>query len=84
MCKRSPINYVKNLWEFYLYAYTDHSMPNHQRIVNTFWQNLMFWSTYEGVWIQWNGMMDWNGGMEWNVDKLDGFNGLSPPYNDHL
>ena len=29
-------------------------------------------------------MMDWNGGMEWNVNKLDGFNGLSPPYNDHL
>ena len=43
-----------------------------------------------GVWIQWNGMMDWNGGMdwngemEWNVDKVDGFNGFSPPYNDHL
>ena len=29
-------------------------------------------------------MVEWNGGMEWNVDKLDGFNGLSPPYNDHL
>ena len=37
-----------------------------------------------GVWIQWNGIVDWNGGMEWNVDSLDGFNGFSPPYNDHL
>ena len=46
-------------------------------------------SKQRGVWIQWNGMvewnggMDWNGGMEWTVDNLDGFNGLSPPYNDH-
>jgi len=37
-----------------------------------------------GVWIQWNGIVDWNGGMEWNVDSLDGFNGFSPPYNDHF
>ena len=22
-----------------------------------------------------------DGMMEWNVDKLDGFNGFSPPYN---
>ena len=35
----------------------------------------------QGVWIQWNGMMDWNsgmdwnGGIEWNVDKLDGLMG---------
>ena len=29
-----------------------------------------------GVWM--------NGMVEWNVDKMDGFNGLSPPYNDHL
>jgi len=33
--------------------------------------------------VEWNGGMDWNGGMEWTVDNLDGFNGLSPPYNDH-
>ena len=32
----------------------------------------------EGVWIQWNGMV------EWNIDKLDGFNGFTPPFNDHL
>jgi len=41
-------------------------------------------SSMWGIWIQWNGMVDWNGGMEWNVDDLDGFNGFSPPYNDHL
>ena len=29
-------------------------------------------------------MVDWNAGMEWNVDKVDGFNGLSPLYDDHL
>ena len=48
------------------------------------WWNLLVYSQHcklkmeEGVWIQWNGMV------EWNVDKLDGFNGPSPPYNDHL
>jgi len=31
-----------------------------------------------------SGMERWTGMVEWNVDKLDGFNGLSPPYNDHL
>ena len=49
--------------------------------------------TNKGIWIQWNGMVDWNGGMEWwkwtrivewNVDNLDGFNGFSPPCNDHF
>ena len=30
-------------------------------------------------------MLEWNAGMvEWNVDKLDGFNGFSPHYNNHL
>ena len=31
----------------------------------------------------WTGMVEWTG-MEWNVDKFDGFNGFSPPNNDHL
>ena len=46
-------------------------------IVNNLWA-----SGFSGMeW--WTGMVEWTG-MEWNVDKLDGFNGLSPPYNDHL
>ena len=36
------------------------------------------------IWIRRNGMVDWNSGMEWSVNKLDGFKGFSPPYNDHL
>jgi len=32
--------------------------------------------------LDWNGMVEWNGGMM--VDKLDGFDELIPPFNDHL
>ena len=32
----------------------------------------------------WTRAVEWNGGMERNADKLDGFNGFSPLYNDHL
>ena len=35
--------------------------------------------------LEWcNGIVEWTGMVEWYVDKLDDFNGFSPPYNDHF
>ena len=28
----------------------------------------------EGIWIQWNGMVDWNGMVEWNGGEIESQN----------